>query len=146
MKVRSTLSLFALIIAGALMFSASTSWAQNTKMHRIVFELTSDNEEQWQALLNNVENLQKSFGKEKTEVEVVTHGKGLSLIKNTTPLKDRVIAISQTGVRFVACENTMKKQQVKKEDLLSVADTVDSGIAEVIRKQEAGWSYIKSGS
>jgi intracellular sulfur oxidation DsrE/DsrF family protein len=29
---------------------------------------------------------------------------------------------------------------------LPFAITVDSGVAEVVRKQEAGWSYIKSGT
>jgi intracellular sulfur oxidation DsrE/DsrF family protein len=29
--------------------------------------------------------------------------------------------------------------------LVSYASLVDSGIAEVVRKQEAGWSYIRSG-
>jgi intracellular sulfur oxidation DsrE/DsrF family protein len=146
MKARSTRWLSVLALASVLSFSASIGWAQKAKTHRIVFELTSDNQDQWQALLNNIENAQKAFGKENTEVEVVTHGKGLGLIKGSTPLKDRVIAISHSGARFVACENTMRKQQVKKEDLLPIAGTVDSGIAEVIRKQEAGWSYIKSGS
>ncbi len=107
--------------------------------------MTIENEEHWQALLNNIENVQKAFGKENTQIEIVTHGKGLGLIKNTTPLKERVVTIAKTGPRFVACENTMR-QQVKKEDLLSEAGTVDSGIAEVVRKQEADWSYIKSGS
>jgi len=146
MKARYTRWLSVLAIASVLSFSASTSWAQKAKTHQIVFELTSDNEEQWQSLLNNIENVQRAFGKERAEVEVVTHGKGLGLIKGATPLKDRVIAISQSGARFVACENTMRKQQLKKEDLLPIAGTVDSGIAEVIRKQEEGWSYIKSGS
>jgi len=134
------------LVAAALMLSVSASWAQNTKMHQIVFELTSENEEQWQALLNNIENVQKAFGKENVTVEVVTHGKGLGLLKKASSLKDRVVSLSQPQVLFVACENTMRKQQVKKEDLLPAAGTVDSGIAEVVRKQEAGWSYIKSGS
>ena len=146
MKATGTRWLFAAVLGAVLVLAASTSWAQKGKMHQVVFELTSENEEHWQALLNNIENVQKAFGKENTEIEVVTHGKGLGLVKNTTPLKDRVSTIAKAGARFVACENTMRRQQVKKEDLLPQAGTVDSGVAEVIRKQEAGWSYIKSGS
>ena len=52
--------------------------------------------------------------------------------------------LSQAGVVFAACENTMKKKNVAKEDLLPFATTVDSGVAEVVRKQEAGWAYLKS--
>ena len=146
MKILLNRLLSMAVIAAALSLSASTSWAQKAKMHQIVFELTSENEEHWQALLNNIENVQKAFGKENTEVRVVAHGKGLGLLKKSNSAKDRVVALSQPKVQFVACENTMRKQQVTKEDLLPVAGTVDSGIAEVVRKQEAGWSYIKSGS
>jgi intracellular sulfur oxidation DsrE/DsrF family protein len=116
-------------------------------MHRAVFELTSDNEEHWQSLLNNIENLQKAFGRENTEIEVVTHGKGLGLVRKTNiALKDRIEGIARTGVQFAACENTMRRQKLTKEDLLPQAVTVDSGVAEVVRKQGAAWSYIKSGS
>ena len=51
MKMLSIRSLSMAVIAAALILSASTSWAQKAKMHQIVFELTSDNEDQWQALL-----------------------------------------------------------------------------------------------
>jgi intracellular sulfur oxidation DsrE/DsrF family protein len=51
----------------------------------------------------------------------------------------------EAGVVFAACENTMKKQNVTKEQLMPFVITVDSGVAEVVRKQEAGWAYIKGG-
>lgn len=130
-----------------LTLMAIPGWTQEKTMHRVVFELTTDGEEQWQALLNNVENLQKAFGREHTEVEVVAHGKGLALLKKTnTALAPRIAALAKGGVRFAACQNTMRRQGLTKEDLLPDAVTVDSGVAEVVRKQEAGWSYLKSGS
>jgi intracellular sulfur oxidation DsrE/DsrF family protein len=36
----------------------------------------------------------------------------------------------------------MRVMNVKTGDLLPFASEVDSGIAEVVRKQEAGWAYI----
>ena len=143
-----TRSLLMAVVAAAMVLQLQTgSWAQEKKMHRVVFEVTTEGEAQWEATLNNVENLQKAFGKDSTEIEVVAHGKGLGLLKKTnTALKDRIAAIARSPARFVACENTMRRMQVKKEDLLPEAGTVDSGVAEVVRKQEAGWSYIKSGS
>lgn len=35
--------------------------------------------------------------------------------------------------------------QITKGQLVSLATTVDSGVTEVICKQEAGYAYIKSG-
>ena len=115
-------------------------------MHRIVMEVNVDGEETWQAILNNVENMQKALGRDRTQIEVVAHGKGLSLLLATDlPLKDRVTQLSQTGVIFAACENTMRRKNVKREDLLPFATTVPSGVTEVVLKQEAGWSYLKGG-
>ena len=50
-----------------------------------------------------------------------------------------------TGVVFAVCKNTMNKMQITKEQLVPLATTVDSGVGEVVRKQEAGYAYIKSG-
>jgi intracellular sulfur oxidation DsrE/DsrF family protein len=38
----------------------------------------------------------------------------------------------------------MRRKGVSKDQLVPFATTTDSGAAEVVRKQEAGWSYIKS--
>ena len=45
--------------------------------HRVVFEVNVDGMEQWQGILNNIENLQKTFGHDTTGIAVVAHGKGL---------------------------------------------------------------------
>ena len=55
----------------------------------------------------------------------------------------RMEDLARAGVVFAACENTMKKKNVTKEDLLPFAKTVDSGVAEVVRKQEGGWAYLR---
>ena len=42
------------------------------------------------------------------------------------------------GVVSAACRDTMEKNKVAREELLPFVTTVDSGVAEVVRKQEAG--------
>ena len=113
--------------------------------HRIVFEFVGESVKQRDALLNNVENALKAFGAG-TQILVVAHGAGLGLLHNPErAIAARIEKLASVKVNFAACENTMKRQNVKKSDLLSAAITVDSGIAEVVRRQESGWSYIKSG-
>ena len=128
-------------------FCTKHSCHTKKQTHRVVFEVNVDGAEQWQGILNNVENLQKSFGSGTTELEVVAHGKGLGLIlKINESMRARLQLVSGAGVCFAACENTMRRLNLKLEDLMPFATTVDSGVAEVVLKQEAGWSYIKSGS
>jgi intracellular sulfur oxidation DsrE/DsrF family protein len=38
----------------------------------------------------------------------------------------------------------MRKHNITKADLLPVAVTVPSGVAELVLKQEQGWSYLKA--
>lgn len=142
---RTLLRLASLPLALAALVQRGDS-QEAKKKHRVVFEITAGDEESWTAVLNNVENLQKALGRENTEAEVVAHGKALGLIRRTnTGMQERITAISKTGVRFAACQNTMRRHNVTKEDLLPVAVTVDSGVAQVVRRQGEGWAYIKAG-
>lgn len=115
--------------------------------HRVLFEVTSDQLETWKGILNNVENLRIAFGHDVTDTEVVVHGHALGFVlRAANDLEQRIGRLISAGVRFAACENTMRKRGVAASDLLEGVETVDSGVAEVVRKQEAGWSYIKGDS
>lgn len=146
-----TMNIFKLLALFVMIATASRSQAQESKApagdtkHRVVFEVTMEGPEQWTAVLNNVENLRTALGAA-TEIEVVAHSKGLGmLVAKDNELMDRMKKLADDGVVFAACENTMKKKNVTKDQLVPFAKTTDSGVAEVIRKQEAGSSYIKSG-
>lgn len=114
--------------------------------HRIVIEVSVPGAPAWAGILNNVENLEKEFGAQDTKIEVVAHGEGLSLLlKTDSKLKERLAKIARQGVVLAACENTMRRKHVTKADLLPAASTVPSGVGEVVRKEEEGWSYLKGG-
>jgi hypothetical protein len=131
-------------LAGVLTFAAAAPTAEK---HRVVFQVTSEGDEQWDAALGNVENVRQAFGPADTEVAIVAHGKGLGMVVAAdNKHAERMKKLAEGGVVLVACENTMKKKHVTKDQLLPFATTVDSGVAEVVRKQEQGWSYIKSGN
>ena len=133
------------VLALATMNAQTKNSPASAAQHRVLFEVTMEGEEQWTAVLNNVENVRKSLG-DATKVEVVAHGKALGmLLAKGNDHPERTKKLSEAGVVFTACENTMKKKNVTKDDLLPFATTTDSGVAEAVRKQEAGWSYIKSG-
>ena len=47
------------------------------------------------------------------------------------------------NVKFFACENTMKKKNVKPEQLLDIVKTTPAGIIKAIELQRQGYAYIK---
>jgi intracellular sulfur oxidation DsrE/DsrF family protein len=80
------------------------------------------------------------------KIEVVVHGKALNfLVASKSHLVADIEAMTKIGVVFNACENTMNKYGIKKEMLISSVSSVPSGVAELVIKQEEGWSYLKTG-
>jgi intracellular sulfur oxidation DsrE/DsrF family protein len=130
-------------------FLASGARAGETAVvarHRVVFHVNVADEERWQEVLTNVENVQKAFGADQVEIEVVAHGAGIGLVeRKNAALRDRIATIEKTGPVFAACTNTMKRKNLTAADLTAGVKIVDSGVAELIRRQEAGWAYIKLG-
>ncbi len=144
-NVINTIALAAVLLLPLSALQAQEGKSSTGKAHRVVFEVTGEGAELWTSVLNNVENVRTSLG-DATAVEVVVHGKALGLlVAKDNPVADRAKTLADGGVVFAACENTMKKKNVTKAQLLPFAQTTDSGVAEVVRKQSAGWSYIKSG-
>lgn len=122
----------------------------SAKAYQTVFEVTSNDPGRWLGALRNVQNVRKSLGVE-TKILVVAHGGGLGMLlakseAANAELKSALERLHQDGVTFAACENTMKRDHVEKKDLSDSATTVDSGVAEVIRKQADGYAYINIGS
>jgi intracellular sulfur oxidation DsrE/DsrF family protein len=116
------------------------------KQHRVVMQMNVDSADSWTQLMGNIQNIRKAFGPDKITIEVVAWGKGLGLLQKTnTRFEGAMKQVAAEGVVFAACQNSMRARNVKTEDLFAFATQVDSGVAEVIRKQEAGWSYVRAG-
>ncbi len=151
--MKTPLKIIALAALAALPLTAVTAGPEKStaeKTHKVVFEVASDGVEKWQGALRNVENVQKSLGAKTTKIEVITHGKGIGMLLAQTSaenveLKAKLEKLHADGVIFAVCENTMKREKIAKKDLVELSTTVDSGVSEVVRKQEESYAYIKSG-
>lgn len=131
---------------GIMLFSFQWCHAQNEiKEHKIVIQLNTADTSAWSSTIGNIKNIQKAWSSH-LQVEVVVHGKAINLlVKAKTFFENEIIALTKEGIVFLACENTMHKYNIVKSDLLMVANTVPSGVVEVLMKQELGWSYLKAG-
>jgi intracellular sulfur oxidation DsrE/DsrF family protein len=113
--------------------------------HKIIFQFTNGIDTlQQKAMINQLNNLTTHWPKAK--YEVVIHSMGLPFIMSAKSKQIQAIkALRTKGVRFVVCENTLKSQKVTKEQLMSEVEYIPVGIAEIVEKQEQGWSYVKGG-
>jgi len=145
MNKRTLLSM-ALLALIALPAVSQAPQAEPKPKHKVVFELNAQAPSGWDQLFHNVDNVLKIFGGDGVQVEVVFFGKGLRmLLKTNSEYAARLKEAADKGVTLAACQNSMRAAKITTEDLFPFAAQVDSGVAELVRKQEAGWSYIKGG-
>lgn len=139
-------SLLALLASAAGVVTGRRAEAAGTKKHRAVFDLTADTPEKWDGALRNIENLRRAFGAENVEAQLVVHGKAYPLLQTSnSAMEGRLRELTRGGVRLSLCRNTMKRFNVAAESLFPFVETVDAAVAELVRKQEAGWAYLKVG-
>ena len=157
----------AAICAVALFFAAPPATPQGTqlaamppappaqgvdkKTHHLILQVNTNDPAMMTLALNNainVEQYYKNLG-EKVEIEIVTFGPGLNMLRDdTSPVKDRIIAIAEktASISFKACGNTqenMHKAENKIIPLISQATLVKSGVVRVMELQEQGWTYVR---
>jgi uncharacterized protein len=135
--------LVAPVLALLLGYAAISQTSAGPK-HHVVFQLSEPEGSAWSSLALHVNNTMKSLADDGgSQIEVVFYGPGLSMLtKSSTAYEEPLKQLSEKGVKLLACRNAMKMRNVKTEDLYPFAGQVDSGIAEMVRKQEGGWAYI----
>ena len=138
--------LYLIVLCFLLSFSAVVmAQDKQVKMHQVVMQLNTADTAVWSSMLGNIRNFQKVWPGN-VKIEVVVHGKALNfLVASKSHLVASVEAMTNLGVVLNACENTMNKYGITKEMLIPSAGSVPSGVAELVIKQEEGWSYLKTG-
>lgn len=123
------------------------SFAQKKKTkleHPVVFHLSTGDTAAYTALTVQLNNVLTYWPK--ANIEVVVHNNGIAFMqKGKSKHATTIQALADRGVVFAVCENTLKRKKIDKANILETATFVPVGLAEIILKQEQGWSYIKSG-
>ncbi len=131
----------ALLITLAAFGKAS---AQYDGDYKIIFQLATADTLAHKALMKQIKNITSVAPQ--TQIEVVCHGPGLSILqKSKSVVPDKIANFSKKGIVFNACEFSMSERNVPAEDILPEAGFVKAGILEIVSKQQEGWFYIKAG-
>lgn len=122
----------------------STETADDKKTHRMVFQITTPDTAAYRALTRQLNNVLTHWPA--AQIEVVAHNKGIGLVeKKKSNIPNELAALKARGVKFIACEQTLKQLKLEKSDILPDADFVERGIVHIVERQEQGWAYIKGG-
>lgn len=110
---------------------------------RIILQLTDDDPRKINGVLFNAVNLQKFYGQDNVRIAVIAYAGGMqALLKQASPVAERVASLQQYGVEFVGCGNTLDAIGRTSADLLPGVTLVEAGIAEIVERTLAGWVHI----
>jgi intracellular sulfur oxidation DsrE/DsrF family protein len=147
--------MFRLIATAALLSLAliGNAVAGEGKAHRIAIQVDQNDPQVMNMALNNANNVIDYYRarNENVDVEIVTYGPGLHMLRaDTSPVKDRIKRLKDTAfsgtIQFSACNNTkqgMEKAEGHTIALLPEATVVPSGVVRLMELQEQGFSYVR---
>lgn len=109
---------------------------------KVIFHI--DDTEKWNLVLDNLKNTLMSDCNFE-DIEVLANANAVrDLVQGVNPvIAEKVGDLSRLGVNFKLCNNALKKFNPNGNCPLECVDIVPAGIIELVKKQEAGYSYIK---
>ena len=113
------------------------------KRHKVVLQVSDNDPAKWNLTLNNVKNVQSAVGAANADIEIVAYGPGINMIKFDSLAGERIREAIASGVRVIACENTMANAKLTKDDMLPSLAYVPAGVLQLMQRQQEGYAYIK---
>lgn len=100
--------------------------------------------DRWPRVLMNITFFLRDVGPGKASIEVVANGAGVMAYgRGKQDLTKQMEELYEQGVVFAACRNALKLHDISEESLPAFVSVVPAGITEIVRKQAAGYAYIK---
>lgn len=140
------LSAIVVLLLPLLHVSPVAAQALGDAVHKVVIQVSTDDMRTQTIAMNNAVNLQKHYGMDNVEVEIVAYGPGLSMMLAGGSQSARVESLTMQDIRFSACGNTIRRIEQKdgKAVMLSRGvEIVPAGIARIVELQEAGYTYVR---
>ena len=135
--------LLPLFLCAALFLAAPLAHAAEKK---IALQISDGSPEKQELVLNVANNLLAEYGLDGVKIEVVAFGPGLRLLFADNANKDRVQSLATLGVRFSACQNTVKamtKQLGHAPTLTKDAQPVAAGVVRIVDLADAGYVNVR---
>lgn len=127
------------------------SLAHASKMPKVLIHLSHGDATRLGQALDEIEALVQYYrtNGQSARIEVIINGAGLALVRtDVSPYAARVQRMQEEydNLAFVACQNTidrLKRDKGITAHLLPGVSVIDSGVAQLMRRQHQGWAYIQ---
>ena len=119
------------------------AFAPQALAEKIVIQVSDGNPTTWNQALNVVGNLREAYGPG-TDVEIVAFGQGINMLKLDAPVASRLVDAQKTqGAKVYACENSMARQKLSRDDMAPGLIYVRAGVEQIITRQREGWVNLR---
>jgi intracellular sulfur oxidation DsrE/DsrF family protein len=109
---------------------------------KTVFHLPEGEEAYGTRVFRNAANL-LADGTVDPTVAIVVNGGGIDHVRSDAPTADRARQLLEDGVELCVCKNTLEGANADAGDLVDGVRLVSSAMAELTRKQDDGYAYIR---
>ena len=130
--------------AGAAPAAPTTAATPAASKEHAIFAVSDDDTKKWNLTLGNIGNAIDGLGADAADIELVVYGPGIAMLKKDSPVADKIAEALKKGVHVVACQNSMRGYHLEQADLAPGVGSVPSGVVELIRRQHAGYAYVRS--
>ena len=120
---------------------AANAQRPSTKV-KVAFQISDADPKKLYIALNAAKNVQSTYGKKNTVVEVVAFGPGINLLLIDSEAGQRIDEAIKGGIKIIVCKNTLDSMKLTEADMLPNLSYVPGGILALIEKQKAGYAYI----
>ena len=144
--MKNLLSAFLLLMAVSTSYQIQAAEDKPFAEERIVLQISDSDPFKQTLVLNVANNLIKHYGQDKVDVEIVAFGPGLRLMFKENVNSGRIQGLTESGVKFSACKNTiagMTKKLGHAPELNSNAVPVSAGVVRIIELENQGFKLIK---
>ena len=144
----------AMLAAGQTVTAASAQEAEDDGgfvTHKLALQGSDNDEAAMRSALDIAANVSRFYTAkaEEVEIRIVVYGPGIEMLRpERTPVMDRLTSFDQSmpNVGFVACGNTLdslEQAEGERPEIVSFAEEVEAGVAELIRLDETGYTIVK---
>ena len=131
--------------------SAVGTLAQDDGVHYLALQISDNDPQKMNTVLNVAVNVSKHYQDlgEEVEIRIVAFNAGLHMLRtDTSPVLERLTAFEQSmpNVSFAACGNTIDTMTAKEGSAPPISDHADrvaAGVAELMMLDETGWTLIR---
>lgn len=128
---------------------SAVAWAGSYAPQKVVYQINSKDLTVIGGALRNIQNHINAVGEDKLTIIVVVHGGGHLMFrkgKTNEQIIAKIKSLQKQGVKFAQCAVTLQRKKLSLDKdmvIITKANIVPSGVAEIAKLQQDGFAYIK---